>query len=349
MKGAKKYLLTWAFISFVSLHLLLFFVLKKEKIDSILKRDKATFPELKAEEPFYPRLEAYIADHFPAKNSYVAQSNYLTKGILGAANAKSQVLWGSQHWLFYNATINDDRGLNEAYGYRAFTKAELAKIAQNIQTIRNWCERHQIAFELLLCPNKHSVYPEYLPMPYAQTAQQSQLDQIYDAVPQLIPLKKRLLHAKNQRFDLYYRQDTHWNKLGAYLAVKALQEKLQSSFHFLQPFAAQPFFDKHHKEMDLANMFGLNGCLPYRNVGLLYTKKPKKKIPHLVIVHDSFLNNMLPSLKHLFTKVSPKFIFNEGLLSPEILLREKADVFVIELVERYKTALIGDLHPDYYK
>jgi hypothetical protein len=47
--------------------------------------------------------------------------------------------------------------------------------------------------------------------------------------------------------------------------------------------------------------------------------------------------------------VSPKFIFNEGLLTPEILLREKADVFVIELVERYKTALIGDLHPDYYK
>jgi hypothetical protein len=58
---------------------------------------------------------------------------------------------------------------------------------------------------------------------------------------------------------------------------------------------------------------------------------------------------MTPSLEKVFSKISPKYIFESGLLSPEILLKEKADVFVIELVERYKMSLCGDIHPDFYK
>jgi hypothetical protein len=351
MKLRLKYLLTCLYISFVAIHLLLFVFLKKQKIDSLQKREKSNFPSLNLnqETPFYPRLETYIADHFPGKNAYIRQSNILFKGILGAANAKDQVLWGKKQWFFYNASVNDEKGINEAFGYRALTPLEVTKVKHNIETIQNWCKRHHIHFEVIICPNKHSIYQENLPSAYTIEKQKSQLDQLYNKIPFLANIKRLLMNAKNKETELYYPQDTHWNKYGAYLAVAALQERLLKYHPYLQPFEARPYFKKPNKQMDLANMMGLNGFIKNRELDLFFVKKPAKKIQHLMIVHDSFLTNMKPALQKLFVKVSPKFIFSEGLLSPQILLKEKVDVFVIELVERYKSALIGDIHPDYYK
>lgn len=350
MRGRLKYLLSWSYFTFVSVHLVLFVFLKKEKIDPVLKREKSDFPSFTDDSnPFYQRLEAYLSDHFPGKNAYIAQANLFFDGILGAGNAKNKVLWGNQNWLFYNATLNDEKGINEAFGYKSLSASEVQKISHNLETIKNWCQSHHIYFDVILCPNKHSVYPENLPSPYIFRAQSSQLNQVYAAIPELLNVQKLLMIKKKKGIALYYRQDTHWNNFGAYIAVKAFQERLLQAYPFLQPFEARPILVNDQKEMDLANMMGLNDYFSHQEVGVRFIQQPSKRIPHLMIVHDSFLTSLRPSLDQLFVKVSPKFIFKEGLLSPEILLREKADVFVIELVERYKSALLGDIHPDYYK
>ena len=104
-----------------------------------------------------------------------------------------------------------------------------------------------------------------------------------------------------------------------------------------------------YREMDLANMIGLNGYFPRSDVHLSFTKVPSQRIPHLMIVHDSFLHSMMPSLEKIFHKITSKSYSTDGLLSPEILLRENVDVFIIELVERYKGVLLVDIHPDFYK
>ena len=61
------------------MQLIFFFVLKKEKIDSILKREKITLSNLGHDENknVYQHLDAYISDHFPYKNQFIAQSNWL--------------------------------------------------------------------------------------------------------------------------------------------------------------------------------------------------------------------------------------------------------------------------------
>jgi hypothetical protein len=58
---------------------------------------------------------------------------------------------------------------------------------------------------------------------------------------------------------------------------------------------------------------------------------------------------MMPSLEKIFNKITSKTYSTDGLLSPEILLKENVDVYIIELVERYKGVLLGDIHPDFYK
>jgi hypothetical protein len=347
-----KYSLTWIFIAVLLVQIFLFFFLKREKVDMLLKRDKISFEQLlsSTKEMVYKNLEAYFSDHFPNKNKFIGLSNYLFKGILGYNNANQKVIWSPNNWLFYNATNNDDLGINEFYGYQELTAMELDKIKTNIQTIRNWCQRNDILFEVILCPNKHSIYPEKLPPYLKNYVPKSQLSQILKKDSSLINLYDVFLKKKKiSPVDLYYATDTHWNQYGAFLAVKELSNNLAVKLPNLRVFDAKANLQINHKEMDLANMLGLNSVLRSSEAHLLYAGPPKQKIPHLVIVHDSFLHAMTPSLNKVFSRISPKHIFESGLLSPEILLKEKADVFVIELVERYKMSLCGDIHPDFYK
>jgi alginate O-acetyltransferase complex protein AlgJ len=346
-----KYFLTWAFLFFLSMQLILFFALKKEKVDSILKREKITLSNLGQLEnkKVFQHLDGYFSDHFPFKNKFIAQSNWLFKGVFHETNANSQVLWGKNEWLFYNATINDEKGINEAFGYKALTTSELQKIKRNVQTIKKWCEGNDIHFELLICPNKHSIYPEYLPDSYQNQGPKSQLNQIVTYDPSILNLIKKLRDSKKTNKELYYRYDTHWNQYGAYLAVKEIVHRLQKKYPFIKPFEAEISQVKKYREMDLANMIGLNGFFQTSDLQLAFSKVPAQRIPHLMIVHDSFFHSMEPSLEKIFNKISSKTYFTDGLLSPEILLREKVDVYIIELVERYKGVLLGDIHPDFYK
>jgi hypothetical protein len=333
------------------MQLIFFSVLKKEKIDSILKREKITLSHLGHLENknVYQQLDAYVSDHFPFKNQFIAQSNWLFKGVFREANANNQVLWGENDWLFYNATINDENGMNEAFGYKALTIRELKKIIRNIHTIKNWCNRNHIYFELMICPNKHSIYPENLPGSYQNQQQKSQLNQLVSYDPSIVNLIKTLRKSKKTNTELYYRWDTHWNQYGAYLAVKELTHRLQNKYPFIKSFDAKINQVTTHREMDLANMIGLNGYFQTTDVHLSFTKVPTQRIPKLMIVHDSFLHSMMPSLEKIFHNITSKPYSTDGLLSPEILLREHVDVYIIELVERYKGVLLGDIHPDFYK
>jgi hypothetical protein len=41
-------------------------------------------------------------------------------------------------------------------------------------------------------------------------------------------------------------------------------------------------------------------------------------------------------------------LYTDGIPSPSYLLENKPDVFIIELVERYKEILTNDIHADFY-
>ena len=68
-----------------------------------------------------------------------------------------------------------------------------------------------------------------------------------------------------------------------------------------------------------------------------------------MIVNDSFIDAIYPGLNELFSKITTRQLFNDGIPSPEILLKERPDVLIIELTERYKELLTWDIHPDYFK
>lgn len=347
-----KNITPFAFLLFISLHLVLFLTIKKEPIDFVQNRENSLIPtyDTSGTTVYFKKWYHYVEDHFPFKNDYIKQSN-LTKGVwFNSFNVKNKVIIGNNGWLFYNSCIYDEEGLNEYAGFDSWKPRQLNKVVENINTINRWCNRNNIQFEVMICPNKQTIYHEFLPGLYLNK-HESRLTQLTNTLPEIINLETILKTSKkeNPKQLLYYKTDTHWNSYGALLATKELRKRLVTKFPYIDDLSCSIKDSVINHGLDLANVIGLNTVYSDSVPIVKYKNLESQKIPHLLIVHDSFLFSLNPSLNQLFTKVTPSFLYNGGFLSPQIILENKTDVFIIELVERYKDVLTGDIHPDFYK
>lgn len=344
--------ITFVFLFFIALNFLLFLVIKQETIDEYSNKIKAPLPKYDSTgiEGLMIGFDKHFNDYLPFKYNYISLSNFC-KVKFKAFNSSRNVIIGNDDWLFYNACIFDSTGLNEYSGFNPWNAEQLYQVAKNINAIKNWCQKNNIKFELVLCPNKQSIYSEYLPSCYTKIGD-NRYDQLMKSVPDLINLKAIFLKHKNQsKQPLYYKTDTHWNLFGAYLASKELYKKWKPFYPELNDISKVSFQDSIIPNgLDLANMLVLNNFYKDSYTDVEFeTQNNGKKIPQLLIVHDSFLSSMLPSLNQLFSNITTRHLYSEGIPSPEYLLKHKPDVFIIEYVERYKECLVWDIHPDFFK
>jgi hypothetical protein len=347
-----KNITPFAFLLFISLHLVLFLIIKKEPIDFVQNRENSLIPtyDTSGTTVYFKKWYHYVEDHFPFKNEYIKQSN-LTKGVwFNSFNVKNKVIIGNNGWLFYNSCIYDEEGLNEFAGFDFWKPEQLNKVVENINTINRWCKRNKIQFEVMICPNKQTIYPEYLPSIYLNK-HDSRLTQLTKALPEIINLESILKTSKNENPKqlLYYKTDTHWNEYGALLASKELRKRLLPNFPFIDDLSFSLKDSTSFTGFDLANMLSLKDNFVDYIPLIKFNNKSPKKIPLLVIVNDSFSGSLGMSLNQLFTTINYRHLYTDGIPSPEYLLKNKTDVFMIELVERYKELLTGDIHPDFYK
>lgn len=344
--------ISFIFLLFISLNFIFFIILKQESLDVHSNKTKTPFPKYDSTgiESLMVGFENHFSDYLPFKNDYVEVSN-LFKVKLRALNSSNNVIVGDDGWLFYNSCLFDSLGFNEYCGLQKWNINQLNKIAKNIAAIKNWCKKNNIKFELVICPNKQSIYSEYLPKCYKKT-DKNRYDQLMQIAPDLINLKAIFLDQKNRSiYNLYYKTDTHWNLFGAYLATKELYNKYKPFYTNLTDISKVSFNDSViHNGLDLANMLILNKYYTDTYIDIEFEKQINtNKIPNLLIVHDSFLSSMLPSLNQLFSNITTRHLYTEGIPSPEYLLEHKPDVFIIEYVERYKECLTWDIHPDFFK
>ena len=344
-------LLVIVYITFTIFNFLFFIFLKQDSEDTISNRTKTPFPtyDTSGVDGFMRNIDKHYVDYFPFKYQYISFSNTLKAKLFNNLNASNSVVVGKQGWLFYNACVFDLVGMNEYTGHKPWTKEEVSRITEHIKTIENWCKRHQIKFEVIICPNKQSVYSEYLPAHYTKAAD-NRYDQLMEANPELMNIKKMFYdYRKKSKQQLYYKTDTHWNLFGAYLVCNELNNRWKTQFP-LENFNQIAVHDSLvNNGFDLANMLALKDSYSDIMTSLEFQKPASFKIPHLVVVNDSYLGSMEPSLNYMFEKITQRHLFQDGIPSPEVLLKSKTDVFMIELVERYKDILLWDIHPDFYK
>lgn len=340
------------FIGVLCVNFILFFTVKKYEIDTIANKEKLSFPMYDSSglSGFMEHYEAYFTDHFPYKYAYIKTLNYIKKVSLKSYTASDKVIVGKNKWLYYNASIFDSLGLNEHCGYYQWNANQLQKVVSNLKAIQIFCQKNNIQFQLLICPSKQSMYPQYLPAYYTQK-QDNRYDQLHQAFPEALNLKNILLsYKKTSGKLLYYKTDTHWNLLAGAIACKAIAQRLKPYFPNIITFNDISIKDSAiDSGKDLANMLALKHCFADTIYQIQFNEKNTVKIPHVLIVHDSFLESLEPGFDYLFSKITKRQLFIDGIPSPELLLKEKPDVFIIELTERYKELLTWNIHPDYFK
>ena len=301
----------------------------------------------------FREFDAYFADRFGLRRYFIALNNRVDTKLHAFKGVR--VLEGKDGWQFY-IDKSDGDNYSDFMKQNLLLDATLAEWKDNVANTAAWCEAHGIKAIFLICPNKHSIYPEYYPFPRPEGITRS--DQLVSAMTELgvdfVFPRDEILAAKSDfSYPLYYETDTHWNPQGAYIAFSLLKQYLQKDF----PTAAFPEIDYDvtvdfsKAEGDLLPMLSVTlakstrPTLSPRNDEVFYeyiknaardgviTKGKNKDLPRALIFRDSFFTALEPFTSPMFSEA--EYIWREFRDSEkEYVLQYKPDVIIFERVER---------------
>ena len=308
---------------------------------------------------YVPALADYLADRVALRDAMISLHARTWVGLLGTSPT-DKLIDGKDGWFF----LNDAAAVGQYQGTAQLGEDELATWQRVLEQRRDWLAEQGSAFVLVLVPNKHQIYPEYMPdrLPRISADEQhAQLARYLKAHSDLIvvDLMPTLLQAKEDQ-RVYHKTDTHWNDLGAYAGY---EEILAASARALPQFASviEPVSVKAEvsleKGIGLTAMVGLKEIyreevfkLVKQDPQALILMKDKRQyakfenqqkplalgvpsggLPRAVVFRDSFSNALIPYLSENFRRVL--FVWTRD-VEAKYVLREKPDIVIQEIAGR---------------
>ncbi|MBM4029392.1 MAG: hypothetical protein FJ280_28945 [Planctomycetes bacterium] len=306
----------------------------------------------------FPRdLGEYFQSNFAFRRNLI---RWHTK-LLGNAVTKGssqRVLEGRQGWLFLGdqGTIADYRGM------LPFTSQQLRHWQQSLESRRDWLDRQGIPYLFVVCPDKHTIYPEYMPARINRVRTQTRLDQF---------LRHMEVHSKVQILDLrpalremkkthlcYQPQETHWNGVGAFAGSQEIARQLRTRFGNLPTLTMDQceIYQQENAETDLLRLLGrtqvrtmMDNVRPRHGLAaqvqwdtdrphgrgcvLIRSRCRTAPIGRALVVCDSFATHMIPFLAELFREALYVWSGSDNFL-PADVLDLGPDVVIQEIVER---------------
>ncbi len=311
-------------------------------IDSLLHLDRtlptnenralAPAPAADAPKEFPRQFSAWYDDRFGFRNFLVKQYHTVHFGWLGITDP-DLVVQGKEDWLYLGRRrlIDEARGLNPA------TEEDIATWVEKLDAIHAWQTQRGGRFLLVLVPDKHRVYPEYLPdwfIPQEQRRKEQLLQALAGHEMETLDLTQ-ILRIMKPAFshDLWLKTDTHWNGLGAFVATQAITQQLglpiPSEDDFVQANHPSLHEDAWHKTGNLADFLGVRGLVPEAWVGLvpnapraqfhtnftpptrnvsgvnvpLASRIENDTLPTGLVLGDSFRWALIPTLSESFSEI----------------------------------------------
>lgn len=283
-------------------------------------------------------------------------------------SAAPEVLAGHRDWLYlYGGVYANKRSIAR----EPFEAKELQAWVDNIASWRAYLDRKDIHLAFMIAPDKHSIYPEYLPWHLQQRrGGTSRIDTLIEALRadsrthdlHIVDPRPELLRHKGDA-ELFYRADTHWNNLGALAAYQALVQQMQPWYPQIQAFEFKDFA-QHCQESskgDLASILNLTKSDLFRRCEIVWPESferehshplvnqlawygtdvnvhlPPRPIRNLLVWGDSFSTGFLPFI--LAHTTEARVLRGAGLYDADELNLQQPDLVIIEMVERH---LYGD-------
>lgn len=307
---------------------------------------------------FPTEYETYYNDVTPFHDKLI-QANSLLNLYVFKESPLSNVIIGKDGWLFYNPDGGDGDPVDDYRGENYYSEEYLAETAANLTAVKKQLNQRGMEFAVVVAPNKECIYGDsYLTAEYRRENDVTRGDQMVTYLKEntdvtVVYPKDAILSAIEEypKETFYYKTDTHWNQLGAYIGTKELLKELNVNLPELSELDIQ----KHSgmagdlagmlemtEQMNYDNVYELNGyqktvnsySIELDNLGeekLLYSamQGDERKI---MIVRDSFALSMAPYISGQFNEC---VLVYRGQYAPQVLKEQKPDIVVLEVVERY--------------
>jgi hypothetical protein len=295
--------------------------------------------------------EKYFADHFGLRKLLIGSYRLATLSLLHTSPHPAVVIGrsdGERRWLYYDAAANADGvGFASLLGKSPYLPGKLASVMAQLRQVAAFVRARGTQLVIVVCPDKQSVYPEYLPPSHRPSPRTlSRLDQFYQAAARLpdvplIDLRPALLAAKADE-QLYYPSDTHWNWKAGLIAYREIARALKARdpARDLLPIDGMTWSLGPPRVGDLTKLMGVPAIGGDRSwlpdfPGLAAQAGPKRG--KLLVVGDSFFEYVGPYFDMQFLQVKRIYMgwHKPQRLMSALLDSEKPDVVILESVERY--------------
>lgn len=309
---------------------------------------------------FPKQFDEYYNDHAPFRRvikdawtglNYTALGDSTTENVVVGKNNGSS---GSEAWLFYSKS-SDNNPVASVQGIVEHSDDIVKKIDSSIKSTTDELRKKGIDYYFFIAPNKENIYREYLPDNVAIFGEKSKDEKLIDRLKisnkNIIYGKEEIMNAKDVG-QLYYKQDTHWNNLGAFYGFKALMQSIEPEFKDYE-YKLEYTEPKVHNR-DLARFLGMRNYFTDVDAIIRYREKSTVQISAesegdkevkisvndkpavdktLMVIGDSYRSAMLPYLQKVYRKVVS--VSRAGGYEKPFIEKYQPDVVIMEAVERY--------------
>ena len=328
------------------------------------KRPLVGFPELTpgadGAREFFTGLEKYYGDHFGFRNWLVRRNNHWKRQWFRESPLPI-VVEGQEGWYFFAG----DNMIENVTGHAQFDETTLRAWRDLLESRRDWLAERGIAYLFVIPPDKHTVYPEYLPKWIKVARGPTKLSQFLaymkanSTVP-IVDLRSVLIESK-KRERVYQFTDTHWTHEGGFVTYQEVMRALAAQIPGIEPLDIGQFARSYVTQPggDLARLLGQENLMEKDFVQLTPLSPPEGVAsatdaeiypkawppatdpiittnPHAsgtaILFRDSFAGSWATYLSYHFNRII--YIWDYS-WNPELIEKERPQVVIDEMLERF--------------
>lgn len=364
----KSYITAGLFLGMLILPRLLFIPLKDyvdtENYENRVYQEKPDF-NVKDIKSFPGLYEAYFNDHLAFKNPIVAFGKIWDIRIFGEVTSDA-VLMGKDGWMFYKLKGEMEDSMADYQGTNHYSLEELDRFASLLNRARTNLASRGTRLIFYMVPNKEQVYSEYIPSSVRVADHESKADLLYAYLREhtdgdvYYPLEE-FRKARDEWRQIYYKYDTHWNDLGAFMASQMIIQDINGETFGPEDYMSCEIEERGRFSGDLAVMLNLQRYynddpllmvsgyrdnikyeMDYRNERETithYSSDAEGKAARVLVYRDSFGIHMADYLARNYPDVT-LMDYRSGDCGAAFL-KVQPDVVVIQVAERYTDYMFG--------
>jgi hypothetical protein len=346
------------------------------RMDSTEKRKLADLPKFKLTRErlnTYPSdFNRYFDDNFGIREKLVGLHSYLKGIVLGLSPVRNGII-GKEGWLY----LGDGNIVADYRNAHPFAETELRQWRDVLVAKREWLAQRGIRYLFVVAPDKHTIYPEYMPNRYNKVSSRSCLDQLIAYMKansdfEIVDLRPAL-KAEKATVRVFHKTDTHWNDRGAFVAYRQIMRAASAQLPELKPRDEADFRAVEYPAAgrDLANMMGLRALIrepvlrlepkfqpcaqpaaitlrpdlpwpKYEPGHEAYAKECSTARLKAVVFQDSMGTALVPYLSEHFRRTAYIWDYPNRIVMNAATVSERPDIVIEERVERHLKPMLPD-------